>query len=154
MIDFYQGSLREFAEELLANGRGNGQMIVIAQFDAIIIEDMCNKGIALQSTAIVVTQQAVFKYAHHPKSKKGAVIPIEHYDLIEKALTMPLHIYEDTAQKELVYVFTHPYEQNKLVKVVVHPNYKMSGKQIVNATKSWGIVKEEDMLGKQFRMIK
>ena len=150
----YQGSLRQFAEELLTNGRGNGQMIVIAQFDAIIIEDMCNKGIALQSTAIVVTQQAVFKYAHHPKSKKGAVIPIEHYDLIEKALTMPLHIYEDTAQKELVYVFTHPYEERKLVKVVVHPNYKLNGKTIVNAAKSWGFVSEESLENPQFVLIK
>ena len=129
-------------------------MIVIAQFDAIIIEDMCNKGIALQSTAIVVTQQAVFKYAHHPKSKKGAVIPIEHYDLIEKALTMPLHIYEDTAQKELVYVFTHPYEERKLVKVVVHPNYKLNGKTIVNAAKSWGFVCEESLENPQFVLIK
>ena len=153
-MDFYQGSLRQFAEELLANGKGNGQILVVAQLDDKVIEDMSNKGVALQSISIVVTQQAIFKYAHHPKSKKGAVIPVEHYDLIEKALATPLHIYEDTAQKELVYVFTHPYEQNKLVKVVVHPNYKMSGKQIVNATKSWGIVKEEDMLGKQFRMIK
>ena len=150
----YQGSLRQFAEELLTNGRGNGQMIVIAQFDAITIEDMCNKGIALQSTAIVVTQQAVFKYAHHPKSKKGAVIPIEHYDLIEKALTMPLHIYEDTAQKELVYVFTHPYEERKLVKVVVHPNYKLNGKTIVNAAKSWGFVSEESLENPQFVLIK
>ena len=153
-MECFQGSLREFAEELLANGRGNGQMVVVAQFDDKVVEDMSNKGVTLQSLSIVVTQQAVFKYAHHPKSKKGAVIPVEHYDLIEKALTVPLHIYEDTAQKELVYVFTHPYEQSKLIKVVVHPNYKMSGKQIVNATKSWGIVKEEDMLGKQFRIIK
>ena len=153
-MDFYHGSLKEFAEELLANGKGNGQMVVVAQLDDKVIEDMINKGVALQSVNIVVTQQAVFKYAHHPKSKKGAVIPVEHYDLVEKALTTPLHIYEDTAQKELVYVFTHPYEQSKLVKVVVHPNYKMSGKQIINATKSWGIVKEEDMLGKQFRIIK
>lgn len=154
-MEFYQGSLRQFAEELLTNGRGNGQMIVIAQFDAIIIEVMSNKGIALQSTAIVVTQQAVFKYAHHPKSKKGAAIPIEHYDLIEKALTMSLHIYEDTAQKELVYVFTHPYEERrKLVKVVVHPNHKLNGKTIVNAAKSWGFISEESLENPQFVLIK
>ena len=135
-MDYYKGSLRQFAEELLANGRGNGQMVVVAQLDDKVIEDISNKGIALQSVSIVVTQQAVFKYAHHSKSKKGAVIPVIQYDLIEKALTIPLHIYEDTAQKEFVYVFTHPYEQCKLVKVVVHPNYKLNGKTIVNAAKS------------------
>ena len=153
-MDFYQGSLRQFAEELMANGRGNGQMLVVAQIDDKVIEDMSNKGVALQSLSIVVTQQAIFKYAHHPKSKKGAVIPVEHYDLIEKALTTPLHIYEDIAQKELVYVFTHPYEQSKLVKVVVHPNYKLNGKTIVNAAKSWGVVSEESLENPQFVLIK
>lgn len=101
-MEYYQGSLRQFAEELLANGRGDGQMVEVAQLDAKVIEDMYNKGVVLQSSSIVVTQQAIFKYAHHPKSKKGAVIPVENYDLIEKALATPLHIYEDTAQKELV----------------------------------------------------
>ena len=153
-MDFYQGSLRQFAEELLANGRGNGQMIVVAQLDDKVVEDMSSKGVALQSTFIVVTQQAVFKYAHHPKSKKGAVIPVEHYDLIEKALTTPLHIYEDSAQKELVYVFTHPFEHERLVKVVVHPNYKLNGKTVVNAAKSWGFVSEESLENPQFVLIK
>ena len=153
-MDFYQGSLKQFAEELLANGKGNGQMVVVAQLDDKVIDDMSNKGVTLQSLSIVVTQQAIFKYAHHPKSKKGAVIPVEHYDLIEKALTTPLHIYEDTAQKELVYVFTHPYEQSKLVKVVVHPNYKLNGKTTINAAKSWGFVSEESLENPQFVLIK
>ena len=152
-MEYYQGNLRQFAEELLAKGRGNGQMIVVAQFDDIVVDDMHNKGVTLHSVSIVVTQQVVFKYAHHPKSKKGAVIPVEQYDLIEKALRTPLHIYEDMAQKELVYVFTNPFENNRLVKVVVHPNYKIRGELIVNVAKSWGLVKEEDMLGRQFKMI-
>lgn len=153
-MDYYQGSLRQFAEELLANGRGNGQMIVVAQVDDKVVEDMNNKGVTLHSISIVVTQQAIFKYVHHPKSKKGAVIPIEHYDLIEKALITPLHIYEDTAQKELVYVFTHPFEKRKLVKVVVHPNYRLDGKNIINAAKSWGFVSEESLENPQFVLIK
>ena len=153
-MEYYQGSLRQFAEELLSNGRGNGQMLEVAQLDDKVVEDMRKKGVTLQSVSIVVTQQAIFKYAHHPKSKKGAVIPVEQYELIENALKTPLHIYEDTAQKEFVYVFTNPFEHERLVKVVVHPNYKLNGKTVVNAAKSWGFVKEEDMFGKQFRMIK
>ena len=153
-MDYYQGSLRQFAEELLAKGRGNGQMIVVAHLDDKVVEDMSNKGVTLQSIAIVVTQQAVFKYAHHPKSKKGAVIPVEHYDLIEKALNAPLHIYEDTAQKELVYVFTNPFENKRLVKVVVHPNYKMNGKTVINVAKSWGFVEESKMNAPQYLLIK
>ena len=86
--------------------------------------------------------------------KIGAVIPIEQYDLIENALKTPLHIYEDTAQKELVYVFTHPFEQSKLVKVVVHPNYRLNGKTIINAAKSWGFVSIESLENPQFVLIK
>ena len=153
-MECFQGSLREFAEELLANGRGNGQMIVVAQLDNKVVKDMSNKGVALQSMSIVVTQQAIFKYAHHPKMKKGAVIPVEQYDLIEKALNTPLHIYEDTAQKELVYVFTNPFKHKRLVKVVVHPNYKLNGKTIINAAKSWGFVSEESLENPQFVLIK
>ena len=153
-MECFQGSLREFAEELLANGRGNGQMIVVAQLDNKVVKDMSSKGVALQSMSIVVTQQAIFKYAHHPKMKKGAVIPVEQYDLIEKALNTPLHIYEDTAQKELVYVFTNPFKHKRLVKVVVHPNYKLNGKTIINAAKSWGFVSEESLENPQFVLIK
>ena len=153
-MEYFHGSLREFAEELLANGRGNGQMIVVAQLDDKVVEDMSNKGVTLQSLSIVVTQQVIFKYAHHPKSKKGAVIPVEQYDLIENALNTPLHIYEDTAQKELVYVFTNPFENKRLVKVIVHPNYKLDGKTVVNAAKSWGFVSEESLENPQFVLIK
>lgn len=153
-MEYYQGSLRQFAEELLAKGRGNGQMVIVAQLDDAIIKDMNKKGMVLQSESIVVTQQTVFKYVHHPKSKKGAVIPIEQYDLIENALKTPLYIYEDTAQKELVYVFTHPFEQSKLVKVVVHPNYRLNGKTIINAAKSWGFVSVESLENPQFVLIK
>ncbi len=153
-MEYYQGSLRQFAEELLSKGRGNGQMVIVAALDSKVVEDMKNKGVVLQSVSIVVTQQAVFKYAHHPKSKKGAIIPVEHYDLIEKALITPLHIYEDTAQKEFVYVFTHPHEERKLVKVVVHPNYKLNGKTFINAAKSWGFVSEESLENPQFVLIK
>ena len=153
-MEYYHGSLRQFAEELLANGRGNGQILEVAQLDDIVVEDMSNKGVTLQSVSIVVTQQVIFKYAHHSKSKKGAVIPVEQYELIENALKTPLHIYEDTAQKELVYVFTNPFEQERLVKVVVHPNYKLNGKTVVNAAKSWGFVSEESLENPQFVLIK
>ena len=153
-MEYYQGNLRQFAEELLALGKGNGQMIVVAQLDDIIVDDMHNKGVTLHSVSIVDTQQVVFKYAHHPKWKKGAVIPVKEYGLIEKALNMPLHIYEDTAQKDLVYVFTHPSVHQKLVKVVVHPNYKLNGKTIINAAKSWGFVSVESLDNPQFVLIK
>ncbi len=153
-MEYYQGSLRQFAEELLSQGRGNGQMVVVASLNEIVIEDAKKKGVELLSSMIVVTQNTIFKYAHHPKEKKGAVVPVSNYDLIEKALRTPLHIYEDPIQNEIIYVFTYPYDESKLVKVVVHPNYKVKRGHFINAAKSWGIVLKEAFDNSQYRMIK
>lgn len=154
MMEYYQGSLREFAEELLANGRGNGQMVEVARLHDVVIEDAKQKGLELCSEMIVVMQNTIFKYAHHPKSKKGANVPIDDYELIEKALIDPLHIYEDPIQNEIIYVFTYPYDEKKMVKVVVHPNYKLKRKITINAAKSWGIVVKEAFDNAQYRLIK
>lgn len=91
-MEYFQGSLRQFAEELLALGKGNGMMVEVARFSDLVIEDARKKGVELYSSKIVVTQNTIFKYVHHPKAKKGAVVPVSNYDLIEKALRTPLHI--------------------------------------------------------------
>ena len=153
-MDYYQGTLREYAEKILTNGKGTGQMVEVAQFCEAVIEDAKQQGMELKSYSIIVMQKTIFKYAHHPKSKKGAVVPLDDYDLIEKALRTPLHIYEDPIQNEIIYVFTYPYDESKLIKVVVHPNYKVKGGQFINAAKSWGIVINEAFGNAQYRMIK
>ena len=76
----------------------------------------------------------------------------EKVAFVESALKNPMHIYEDTVQKRLVYVCTHPYRDNRLVKVVVEPNYKSRG-SVVNLAKSWGIVEKSKMNGIQYRLI-
>lgn len=153
-MELYQGSLRQFAEELLSKGKGNGQMVEVAQFCETVIEDAKRQGLELRSSSILVMQKTIFKYAHHPKAKKGAVVPLDDYGLIEKALRTPLHVYEDPIQNEIIYVFTYPYDESKLVKVVVHPNYKVKRDQFINAAKSWGIVIKEAFDNSQYRLIK
>lgn len=123
-MELYHGSLRQFVEELLSKGRCNGQMVVVVPLNEMVIEDAKKKGVELLSSTIVVTQNTSFKYAHYPKEKKGAVASVGNYDLIEKALRTPLHIYENPIQNEIIYVFTYPFDERKLVKVVAHSNYK------------------------------
>ena len=48
---------------------------------------------------------------------------------------------------------TTSYKQDKIVKVVLHPNYVSKGKT-TNLVKSWGIVKAEDMQAEQYTQIK
>lgn len=153
-MSLYDGDLTKYANELLQSKKGNGAMVKVGDIGEAVKKDMEKNNLTMQTTAVIVMQNAIFKYTNHPKAKKGATVPVKDYGLIEKALQNPLHIYQDTAQKDLVYVYTYPYGKGRLLKVVVHPNFKVNGKLTINNAKSWGIVKEEDMLGKQFRLIK
>ena len=150
---YYDGTLQQFASTLLANDRGDGSVCRICEIHPAIINDMISKGRLLSSKEIIITQRQIFKYRNHPKSAKGATVPLIDYAFIEKALQNPEHVYEDTVQNRLVYVCTHPYHKSKLVKVVVEPNHRGNG-AIANVAKSWGIVNPENMKGEQFRMIK
>jgi hypothetical protein len=152
-LKYHRGSLPQFANDLLTKGRGDGKVCRICELSSTIIDDMKSAGLELHSKDIIVTQRQVFKYRHHPKTTKGANIPVEDYGIIEEALKNPAHIYEDTVQKHLVYVYTHPYHGDRLVKVVVEPNFKSHG-TVVNLAKSWGIVQYENMRGGQFRLVR
>lgn len=149
---YYNGTLTQYAKELIELGIGNGKVIKIGEIDKSIVEDLRKNGIVLLDLDVIVGQSAIFKYRNHPKIAKSVNIPIEHYHFIEDAVQRPMHIYEDISKKELVYVYTHPYIEQKVVKVVVHPNYKKHGR-VSNLAKSWGIIHEEDMNGRQYRMI-
>ena len=151
-LKYYKGSLYRFASDLLSRGRGEGSVCRICKIPSAIAEDMKSKGLELLSKDIIVTQRQIFKYRKHPKITKGANIPVEDYSIIESALKNPMHIYEDTVQKSLVYVCTHPYCDKRLVKVVVEPNYKSHG-SVVNLAKSWGLVEKSKMNGIQYQVI-
>lgn len=152
-LKYYNGTFSEFANEVLSHGRGEGSVCRVCEIAQPILNDMKMRGVELLAKAIIITQRQVFKYRRHPKTKKGANIPVEEYAIIEKALKNPTHIYEDIVQKRLVYVCTHPYHGSRLVKVVVEPNYRSHG-TIVNLAKSWGIVQKENMRSAQYRLIR
>ena len=109
-------------------------------------------GVPLLVRDVVVTQRQVFKYRKHPKTRKGANLPVEDYALVEKALRQPTIIFKDTVQKRLVYVCTHPYHDSRMIKVVVEPNFKNRG-AVINLVKSWGIVEPSKMKSLQYRQI-
>ncbi|MBP5497348.1 MAG: hypothetical protein J6X98_09305 [Bacteroidales bacterium] len=150
---YYKGTLCEFANDILTKGRGGGTVCRVCDIAPTILNDMKTRGVELLSKDVVVTQRQIFKYRNHPKTRKGANIPIEDYGVIEATLKDPTHIYEDTVQKRLVYVCSYPYQGNRLVKVVVEPNFKNQG-VVVNLAKSWGIVQCENMRGGQYRLIR
>lgn len=152
-LKYYRGSLMQFANDLLTKGRGDGEVCRICEISPVIINDIKTAGLELHSNDIIVTQRKIFKYRNHPKTTKGVNLPVEDYGIIEAALKNPTNIYEDTVQKHLVNVYTHPYREDRLMKVVVEPNFRSHG-TVVNLAKSWGIVQHENMRGGQFRLVR
>ncbi|MBQ7550262.1 MAG: hypothetical protein IJT04_01880 [Bacteroidales bacterium] len=150
---FRNDSLREYAAEILERGKGDGSVFCVCEIAQEIANDLSIRGKTLLSKGIIITQRQIFKYRNHPKTAKGANLPLANYDLIEETLKSPVHIYEDTVQNRLVYVCTHPYHERRLIKVVIEPNYKCLG-TVINIAKSWGVVQKENMKGGQFRIIK
>ena len=61
-LRYYRGSLRQFANDLLTKGRGDGGVCRICDISSAIIDDMKSAGLKLHSIDIVVTQRQIFKY--------------------------------------------------------------------------------------------
>lgn len=153
VLSLFSGTLQQFADTLFKAGRSIGQVKQIGRVDDIVREDMAKKGHSLVTETIIVLDRTVLKYIGHPKEDKGATVSVTRYGEIETAINAPTHIYEDLNSKELVYVYTHPYEKGKVIKVVVHPNYRYKG-ITANVAKSWGVVDEPQMNNPQYRKIK
>ena len=153
IFKIYKGTLREYTEELWINKRGDGSVVDLGEMHPAVISELVKKNIVLKDTRILVDQRSATKYFVHPKSKKGSLLPVDEYGLLEKAVKQPLKIFEDATQGDLVYIYSYPYKQGKIVKLVVQPNYRKNGR-VYNNAKSWGIVQEGNLNNpKQYRLI-
>ena len=149
----FEGSLKDYAEMLQKDGRGDGSVINLGEIHESIVEELLRKDIKLVDHRIIVDQHTVTKYFNHPKDKKGAVLPLEEYGLVEKAAKNPQEIYEDASHGDLVYVYSHPYQEGKALKLVIQPNFSRNGRTY-NYIKSWGIVQNANLNNpKQYRLI-
>ena len=152
-IVFRSRSFREYATEMLERGKGDGSVFRVCEIALEIANDLSIRGETLLSKDVIITQRQIFKYRNHPKTAKGANLPLADSDLVEETLKAPTHIYEDTVQNRLVYVCAHPYHERRLVKVVIEPNYRCHG-IFMNIAKSWGVVEQTKMNGPQYRQLK
>lgn len=147
------GGLQGFANNVLNDGKSRGRSYELSKIDRTVKRDMNKKGISLETDIVTIKDNTVLKYVSHPKRAKGAAIDLNKFWMVEKAVTKPNHIYEDTKQNQLVYVYSSRYTKGKTLKVVIQPNYKEKGK-VYNILKSIGVVAKEDMNGAQYRKIK
>ena len=149
----FEGSLKDYAEMLLKDKRGDGSVISLGEIHEAVLKELSKRKIQLVDTRIVVDQHSVTKYFAHPKNRKGAVLPMAEYGLIEEAVKKPQKIYEDASHGDLVYVYSSPYQAKKLLKLVIQPNYHKNGRTY-NNIKSWGIVQAVNLNNPtQYRLI-
>ena len=86
----FGGTLKDYAEMLLKDGRGDGSVVCLGEVHETVIKELSRRDIHLADTRIIVDQHSVTKYFAHPKNQKGAVLPMFEYGLIEEAVKMPL----------------------------------------------------------------
>ena len=145
--------LQAFADAVLADGKKRGRELVVGSISNDVVMDLQQKGVTLETTDVIIDDAVIVKYIKHVKNKKGATVDSHKYWLVEKTLRNPTHIYEDTEQKYLVYLNTRTYAKRKVIKVVIHPNFKNNGRTY-NLLKSIGVVEATKMDSPQYRQIK
>ena len=145
--------LQAFADAVLADGKKRGRELVVGSISNDVVMDLQQKGVTLETTDVIIDDAVIVKYIKHVKNKKGATVDSYKYWLVEKTLRNPTHIYEDTEQKYLVYLNTRTYAKRKVIKVVIHPNFKNNGRTY-NLLKSIGVVEATKMDSPQYRQIK
>ena len=149
----YKGNLQEFADEVFSSKMTSNKVKNLGEIDENIIIDMNKKGININSNEIFITDKIILKYLNHPKSKKGAGINLKRFSEIEKMILNPKNIFEDITSESPMYVYTFDYDE-KIIKAMVQPNYKIAG-NLINLLKSIGIIDEIRMANPtQYRILK
>ena len=121
-------TIQKFADMVRADSIPRGRIIYAGEIQAEIQRDYESKGLKLESTEVLIDDATIIKYIDHPKVAKGAVIDKDRYDEVAQVINNPMHIYEDTNQKEIIYVGTRNYSTGKILKVVIHPNFRKKGR--------------------------
>lgn len=147
-------TVQGFADEVLADGYSRGREFRIGTFNEVAQRELQNQKIELNSKDVVITDDVILKYVSHPKRDKNAELPANRYDKLKNIVNNPTHVYIDTKQKNLVFVFTSKKEKGKVIKAIIQPNKKV-GKKRTNKLKSIGVVDAHNITNdKQFKKIK
>lgn len=149
----YVNNLQDFASRVLRDGRERGSIFHFGMINPRIAADLGRSGIVLKSSKISIQDKTILKYVNHPKKTKGATIDTKRYRMAQNAIAKPKHIYRDTSKGGFIYIGSKKYSGDKVVKVVLQPNYKKK-KKYYNMVTSIGIVNKANMKSPQYEKIK
>ena len=149
----YVNNLQDFASRVLKDGKERGSIYHFGIINPRIASDLQRGGVELKSQRVAIQDKTILKYRTHPKKQRGATIDTKRYRMAQNAIMKPKNIYRDTKRGGFVYIGTKKYEGNKVVKVVLQPNYKKK-KRYYNMVTSIGIVNKANMNSSQYVKIK
>lgn len=149
----YVNNLQDFATRVLRDGKERGSIFHFGMVNPRIAADLRGGGIELKSSRISIQDKTILKYIDHPKKAKGATIDTKRYRMAQNAIAKPKHIYRDTSKGGFVYIGSKKYSGDKVIKVVLQPNYKKK-KRYYNMVTSIGIVNKANMNSPQYVKIK
>lgn len=140
------GKIIDFAKQTIASGVSRGRKMKIGRLKNLLGMKRQRKYGFTNSAPLYLTDDTIIKYVNHPKAKKGATVPLELLPAVVRALNNPKALYIDrtpknTARNNLVFVgtITHPKYKNKVIKAIVHVDFKAHG-EVFHKVKSFGIV--------------
>lgn len=150
----------DFAKQTISSGVSRGNKIKIGRLKNLLGMTRQRKYGFSTSAPLYLTDDTIIKYINHPKAKKGATVPVELLPAVARALNNPKALYIDrsgknTARNNLVFVgvLTHPAYKGKVIKAVVHVDFKVRG-EIFHKVKSFGIVDKTNMDNRIYHKVK
>ena len=153
-LQFKRRSLQAFADTVLKDGKKRGRYYRIGAISAVVKRAMRKQGVKLLSQDLVITDDVILKYPHHPKASKGATLEQSKYYVLDRIVRHPQHVYQDiTSDKYFVFVFAGKHSNGRVIKAIVQPNKKIRGKTF-NWLKSIGVVERRALNHIQYKKLK
>ena len=140
-------TIQDFADKVLSDGFSRGRELRIGTLNEAVQREMQNMKADIDNTDVVITDDVIIKYVNHPKNAKNETLPENQYNKLKNIVNNPKHIYIDTKQNNLVFVFTSKENKGKIIKAIIQPNFK-KGSRVYNKVKSIGVV-DANQISKQ-----
>lgn len=146
-LKVHKGNLADFVKTVIEKGKPSNLVNEIGFIPPLIQKKLRKEGVELVTDKIFISDKKVLRHLNHKKRAKGATLSVSEFSRVEAAVNNPQLILRDKKSKTLVYVFADNYNTEKMIKVIVEPNYSING-NVVNLAKSIGVVSKRNIFDK------
>ena len=83
-LRIYNGTLKEYTEELWKNKRGDGTVVNLGEIHPAIVRELAKINILLEDTRVIVDQRSATKYFTHPNRKRERYSLLMNMDCLKR----------------------------------------------------------------------